>query len=50
MQESHPMKLYKYCRPERIDILRTGMIALSRPRVFNDPFDLSRSGRHDQRL
>jgi len=34
------MLLYKYCRPERIDILRTGMIALTRPRNFNDPFEL----------
>jgi hypothetical protein len=33
--------LYKYCRPERIDILTKGRIALSRPRSFNDPFDLN---------
>jgi len=33
--------LYKYLRPERIDVLDTGMIMLSRPRAFNDPFELS---------
>src|SRR4029079_4561239 len=32
--------VYKYCRPERIDILETGMIMLSRPHSFNDPFEL----------
>src|SRR5262245_60388936 len=32
--------VYKYCSPERIDVLKTGMIMLSRPYVFNDPFEL----------
>jgi hypothetical protein len=35
------MILYKYCRPERVDVLRSGMIMLSRPRAFNDPFELN---------
>lgn len=34
------MLLYKYCRPDRIDVLQSGRICLSRPRVFNDPFEL----------
>ena len=34
------MILYKYCRPERLDILRFGDDSLARPRVFNDPFEL----------
>jgi len=33
-------RVYKYCPPERIDILQSGMIMLSKPRVFNDPFEL----------
>lgn len=32
--------VYKYCRPERIDIFETGMLMLSRPSIFNDPFEL----------
>lgn len=32
--------VYKYCRPERIDILQRGIIMLSRPSAFNDPFEL----------
>lgn len=32
--------VYKYYRPERIDILERGIIMLSRPSVFNDPFEL----------
>ena len=32
--------VYKYCPPARIDILQTGMIMLSKPRAFNDPFEL----------
>ncbi len=32
--------VYKYCRPERIDILESGLVMLSRPSVFNDPFEL----------
>jgi DUF2971 family protein len=34
------MRLYKYCPPARVDILESGMIALTRPRAFNDPFEL----------
>ncbi len=32
--------LYKYLPPERIDILTSGFIMLTRPRLFNDPFEL----------
>lgn len=32
--------LYKYCPPERIDILTSGTVMLSRPEAFNDPFEL----------
>ena len=32
--------VYKYCPRERIDILETGLIMLSRPSAFNDPFEL----------
>lgn len=35
------MILYKYCAPERVDILESGKIGLTRPRSFNDPFELS---------
>lgn len=35
------MILYKYCRPERIDVLESGVIMLTRARVFNDPFELN---------
>jgi hypothetical protein len=35
------MILYKYCAPERIDILDSGWIMLTRPRAFNDPFELN---------
>jgi Protein of unknown function (DUF2971) len=33
--------LYKYCRPEGIEALRSGKNFLSRPRAFNDPFEMS---------
>jgi hypothetical protein len=33
------MLLYKYCPPERIDVLQSGLIAYSEPLVFNDPFE-----------
>jgi hypothetical protein len=33
--------LYKYCPPERVDILDKGLIGLPKPRFFNDPFELS---------
>jgi hypothetical protein len=32
--------VYKYCKPDRIDILEARKIMLSRPGVFNDPFEL----------
>ena len=32
--------LYKYLQPERIDVLTSGFIMLTRPRLFNDPFEL----------
>ena len=35
------MILYKYCGPERVDVLDSGMIGLTRPRSFNDPFEFS---------
>ena len=31
--------LYKYLAPERIDVLTNGFIMLTRPRLFNDPFE-----------
>ena len=34
------MYLYKYLHPDRISILRDGMIRFSSPRVLNDPFEL----------
>mgnify|MGYP001445115540 CR=1 FL=1 len=33
------MILYKYVPPERIDVLRGGLIAFSPPWLFNDPFE-----------
>ena len=33
------MKLYKYCPPERIDILQNKRLSFSLPSNFNDPFD-----------
>ncbi len=33
------MSLYKYLRPERIDVLANGTISVSRPGERNDPFD-----------
>jgi hypothetical protein len=35
------MILYKYCPPERVDIFESTKIGLTRPRSFNDPFELS---------
>lgn len=35
------MKLYKYVTPERIDILRHGMIRFTQPHAFNDPFEIA---------
>ena len=32
--------LYKYCHPERVDVLRSQMIRFSSPAVLNDPFEL----------
>jgi hypothetical protein len=32
--------LYKYLPSERIDILTSGFLMLTRPRLFNDPFEL----------
>ena len=33
--------LYKYLAPERVDILSTGLIMLTKPRAFNDPFEMN---------
>jgi hypothetical protein len=33
------MVLYKYLRPERIDVLQSGLIAFMPPLLFNDPFE-----------
>ncbi len=33
------MSLYKYVTPERIDILRNGLIRFTQPSAFNDPFE-----------
>jgi hypothetical protein len=35
------MLLYKYCRQGGVAALRSGKIFLSRPRAFNDPFEMS---------
>ena len=32
--------LYKYLKPERIDVLESGKVMLVRPRAFNDPFEV----------
>ncbi len=34
------MALYKYVRPERVDVLRNGLIRLTQPTALNDPFEL----------
>jgi hypothetical protein len=34
-----PGILYKYCPPERIDVLQNGKIRFTQPPVFNDPFE-----------
>lgn len=33
--------MYKYCHPDRVDILKNRMIRFSPPLVLNDPFELS---------
>lgn len=33
------MILYKYVQPERVDVLRSGLIAFPPPWLFNDPFE-----------
>lgn len=33
------MRLYKYCHPDRLDVLRDGLIRFSSPMVLNDPFE-----------
>lgn len=38
---AYAMILYKYCPPERIDILDQKLVGLTKPRFFNDPFELS---------
>lgn len=35
------MLVYKFCDPGGLEILRSGTMLLTRPRVFNDPFDVS---------
>jgi hypothetical protein len=34
-----PRTLYKYCQPERLDILRDLKVRFSPPSEFNDTFD-----------
>ena len=34
------MRLYKYLHPDRITVLRDGLIRFSSPKVLNDPFEL----------
>ncbi len=34
------MRLYKYCTPERIEVLRSCMIRFTPPQSFNDPFEM----------
>src|ERR1700730_14037126 len=41
--------LYKYLRPERIDVLRDGRIRYTQPIYFNDPFDTKPVFRADER-
>ena len=38
---SPEMILYKYCRPDRIDVLRSSVIMLTSASGFNDPFELN---------
>ena len=33
--------LYKYLHPDRVDVLESGFIMLTKPRSFNDPFELN---------
>lgn len=35
-----PLRLFKYCPPERVDILTNGRIRFTPPNEFNDPFEL----------
>ena len=37
------MIAYKYCEPNRIDVLENGMIRFTQPADFNDPFEASPS-------
>ena len=37
------MIAYKYCEPDRIDVLQNGMIRFTQPADFNDPFEASPS-------
>ena len=37
------MIAYKYCEPDRIDVLENGMIRFTQPADFNDPFEASPS-------
>jgi len=41
--------LYKYLRPERIDVLRDGRIRYTQPIYLNDPFDTKPAFRADER-
>jgi hypothetical protein len=40
MTDSPQLGVYKYCDPSGVTILTSRMIYLTRPRAFNDPFDL----------
>ena len=42
------MIAYKYCEPDRIDVLENGMIRFTQPADFNDPFEASPSFSEDR--
>jgi len=39
--QKHIRYLYKYFPPERIDVFETMMVSFTRPKWFNDPFELN---------
>src|SRR5262245_21657453 len=43
MARRRPVTLYKYCPPERFDVLQNGKIRFTPPAVLNDPFEMSPS-------
>ncbi len=40
IRQSGSMRLYKYCGPERLQVLENASIRFSQPHVFNDPFEM----------